>query len=116
MAHHVPDKGYEVTINPMAVSKVTERSLNEVLNDVAKSRVGVFYLVDSFGSMYFEEIHNLMNKYLASLPGKTIGFHGHNNLQLAFANTLECIILGANMFDAIMPGIGRVLEIVRSNC
>ena len=107
MAHHVMDKGYEATINLMAVSKVTERSLNEVLNDVAKSRVNIFYLVDSFGSMYSEEIHNLMGKYTSALPGRTIGFHGHNNLQLAFANTIECIILGANMLDATMLGIGR---------
>lgn len=107
LAHHVMDKGYEATINLMAVSKVTERSLNEVLDDVAKSRVGTFYLVDSFGSLYSEDIHNLMTKYTTALPGKTIGFHGHNNQQLAFANTIECIIDGANMLDATMLGIGR---------
>lgn len=107
LSHHVMDKGYEATINLMAVSKVTERSLNEVLSDVDKSRVGIFYLVDSFGSMYSEDIQSLMKKYIEMLPGKTIGFHGHNNLQLAFANTIECIIQGANMLDATMLGIGR---------
>ncbi len=107
LAHHVIDKGYEATINLMAVSKVTDRKLDEVLEDVAKSRVGTFYLVDSFGSLYSEDIHTLMDKYTAALPGKTIGFHGHNNQQLAFANTIECIIKGANMLDATMLGIGR---------
>lgn len=107
LAHHVIDKGYEATINLMAVSKVTERSLNEVLTDVAKSKVEIFYLVDSFGSMYSEDIQSLMKKYTEALPGKTIGFHGHNNLQLGFANTIECIIQGANMLDATMLGIGR---------
>lgn len=107
LAHHVIDKGYEATINLMAVSKVTERKLDEVLEDVAKSRVGTFYLVDSFGSLYSEDIHHLVKKYIEALPGKTIGFHGHNNQQLAFANTIECIIGGANMLDATMLGIGR---------
>ncbi len=107
LAHHVMDKGYEATINLMAVSKVAERRLNEVLDDVAKSRVGTFYLVDSFGSLYSEDIHGLVRKYIDALPGKTIGFHGHNNQQLAFANTIECIISGANMLDATMLGIGR---------
>ena len=107
LAHHVIDKGYEATINLMAVSKVTERKLDEVLEDVAKSRVGTFYLVDSFGSLYSEDIHHLVSKYIQALPGKTIGFHGHNNQQLAFANTIECIIGGANMLDATMLGIGR---------
>ena len=107
LAHHVLDKGYEATINLMAVSTVTDRRLDEVLVDVAKSRVKVFYLVDSFGSMYCEDIQHLMKKYKDALPGVTIGFHGHNNLQLAFANTIECIIQGANMLDATLLGMGR---------
>ena len=107
LAHHVMDKGYEATINLMAVSKVSNRALEQVLEDVAKSRVGTFYLVDSFGSLYSEDIHHLLQQYITSLPGKTIGFHGHNNTQLAFANTIECIIGGANMLDATMLGIGR---------
>lgn len=107
LAHHVMDKGYEATINLMAVSTVTDRRLDEVLADVAKSRVKIFYLVDSFGSMYSEDIDHLMKKYQEALPGITIGFHGHNNLQLAFANTIECIIRGANMLDATLLGMGR---------
>ena len=39
--------------------------------------------------------------------GKDIGMHAHNNLQLAFANTIEAIILGANRVDATMGGLGR---------
>lgn len=107
LAHHVMDKGYDATINLMAVSKVSNRALDQVLADVAASRVNTFYLVDSFGSLYSEDIHDLMDKYIKALPGKTIGFHGHNNTQLAFANTIECIRCGANMLDATMLGIGR---------
>jgi 4-hydroxy 2-oxovalerate aldolase len=39
--------------------------------------------------------------------GKEIGMHAHNNMQLAFANTIEAIILGANRVDATMMGLGR---------
>jgi 4-hydroxy 2-oxovalerate aldolase len=39
--------------------------------------------------------------------GKEIGMHAHNNQQLAFANTIEAIILGANRVDATMMGLGR---------
>ena len=44
---------------------------------------------------------------LADYAGKEVGIHAHNNLQLAFANTIEAIILGANMLDATMAGLGR---------
>ncbi|MFC1584500.1 aldolase catalytic domain-containing protein [Fibrobacterota bacterium] len=107
LAEHCMDKGYEVTINLMAISKVIERDLDEALNDISKCRVPMFYLVDSFGSLYCEQIEALTKKYMSALPGKVIGFHGHNNMQLAFANTIESIIHGCNILDGSLLGIGR---------
>ena len=107
LAEHCIDKGYETTINLMAISTVMERDLEEALSDVAKSRVPVFYLVDSFGSMYCEQVERLVKKYQEYLPGKTIGIHMHNNMQLAFSNTVTGIIYNCNMLDATFLGIGR---------
>ena len=36
-----------------------------------------------------------------------MGIHAHNNQQLAFANTIEAVIHGANMLDASLGGLGR---------
>ncbi len=107
LAHHCLDKGYETTINLMAVSKVLERDLDEALDDLSKSAVPVIYLVDSFGAMYSEQIHFLAKKYMEALPGKELGIHTHNNQQLAFANTIEGIIAGINRLDATLYGMGR---------
>jgi len=107
LAHHCIDKGYETTINLMAVSTVGPRDLEEALADLAKSRVPVIYLVDSFGAFYSEDIETLAKRYMESLPGKTIGIHSHNNQQLAFANTITSIICGVNYLDATLYGIGR---------
>jgi 4-hydroxy 2-oxovalerate aldolase len=107
LAHQCLDKGYETTINLMAVSKVLERDLDEALNDLSKSSVPVVYIVDSFGAMYSEQIHFLVKKYFAALPGKELGIHAHNNQQLAFANTIEAIIAGVNRIDATLYGMGR---------
>jgi 4-hydroxy 2-oxovalerate aldolase len=107
LAHHCLDKGYEATINLMAVSTVGLRELDEALDDLAKSRVPIIYLVDSFGAFYSEDIDVLARKYMTSLPGKTIGIHAHNNQQLAFANTIAAIINGVNYLDATLYGIGR---------
>ncbi len=107
LAHHCMDKGYEVTVNLMAVSNVMERDLDEALKDLAKSRVPVVYLVDSFGSMYCEQIEMLAKKYQTYMPGKTIGLHMHNNMQLAFSNTITGIINNCNYIDATFMGIGR---------
>lgn len=107
LAHLCMEKGYETTINLMAVSKVLERDLDEALDDLSKCHVPVIYLVDSFGAMYSEQVHFLAKKYFEALPGKELGIHTHNNQQLAFANTIEGIIAGITMLDATIYGMGR---------
>jgi 4-hydroxy 2-oxovalerate aldolase len=39
--------------------------------------------------------------------GKEVGIHTHNNQQLAYANTIEAIIQGANRLDGSLAGLGR---------
>ena len=48
-----------------------------------------------------------MRKFKKILKTKEIGFHGHNNQQLAFGNTIEAIVHNANHLDATIYGIGR---------
>jgi 4-hydroxy 2-oxovalerate aldolase len=101
------DKGYEVCINLMAVSKVNEMALDEALLDISKTKVEIVYIVDSFGSMYSQNIQHLVQKYQKALPGKTLGIHAHNNMQLAMSNTITAIIENCNMLDATLLGMGR---------
>ena len=63
------DKGYETTVNLMAVSAVQERELLEALDSLAKSEVGTIYMVDSFGSFYSEQIRDLTLSYLKAVEG-----------------------------------------------
>ncbi len=103
------EKGYETTVNLMAVSIVPEQELDKGLELLADSEVDVIYLVDSFGAIYSEQVHYFMEKYLryAEPRGKIVAMHAHNNQQLAYANTIEAIIMGANMLDGSMAGLGR---------
>lgn len=107
LAEHCIDKGYEVCLNLMAVSKVNEMDLDQALKDIAKSRIPIFYVVDSFGSMYCENIQHLVQKYRKALPDKTLGIHAHNNMQLAMSNTITAIIENCHMLDATLLGMGR---------
>jgi 4-hydroxy 2-oxovalerate aldolase len=103
------DKGYETMLQLMAVSVVNEHDLHDALNIAAQSPAAAVYCVDSFGALYSEQVHDLVRLYLKALDGtgKEVGFHGHNNQQLAFANTIEAIVAGANRLDATISGIGR---------
>lgn len=109
MIEDLKDKGYEVTVNIMAISKVNSDDLDAGLTLLARSRVDVIYLVDSFGSFYPEQITKLAQKYvdIANASGKIVGMHAHNNQQLAFANTIEACRYGVNLLDATVSGMGR---------
>ena len=103
------EKGYETTVNIMAASTIQEKELNGALELLVASEVQVIYLVDSFGAFYSEQIRDLVRKYLsyAGPAGKEVGIHTHNNQQVAYANTIEALITGANYLDASLAGLGR---------
>ena len=109
MIKDASDKGYETTLNLMAVSTVPESEVKSALEMLVRSDVGAVYVVDSFGSLYSEQIRALCTMFLEYCEGTPIevGIHAHNNRQLAFANTIDAAILGANCVDASFAGLGR---------
>jgi 4-hydroxy 2-oxovalerate aldolase len=109
MIRDAHEKGYETTCNIMAVSTCNESEIDQALEEIAKTPCSTVVVVDSFGSMYGEQIAGLVERYKKALEGtgKEIGIHAHNNQELAFANTIEAIIHGANRIDATFGGLGR---------
>jgi 4-hydroxy 2-oxovalerate aldolase len=109
MINDAADKGYEVTCNLMAISIVQDAEVDQALEVLRETPASTIVVVDSFGALYQEQIQRLVKKYRDALDGtgKEVGIHAHNNQQLAFANTIESIIHGANRLDATMAGMGR---------
>ena len=95
-------KGYETTCNIMAISTSGEQDWRAALEIIARSSVDAIYIVDSYGSLYPEQIARICNLYMeiGAKYGKEIGIHAHNNQQLAFANTIEAVGDGVNYLDA----------------
>jgi 4-hydroxy 2-oxovalerate aldolase len=110
MVNHLQEKGYETTINIMAVSHAKDPEIDEAVRQISEeTHTKAVYVVDSFGALYPEQVRYLVKKYkkILSPKGIEVGIHAHNNLQLGFANTIEAIIHGANYLDATINGIGR---------
>lgn len=101
------DLGYETTLNIMALSSVPEHQLIEAFKLVEKSPVDVVYIVDSFGSLDPADIEHQVKKFKEMIPNKTLGIHTHNNMQLAFANTLTAMRNGVEFLDSSVYGMGR---------
>ena len=109
MIKDAADKGYRVTANLMAISAIQERELVEALEVLSNCPICALFIVDSFGYYYSEQIRDLTVLFLKAVEGKgiEIGIHAHNNQMLAYANTLEALIVGANRLDATINGMGR---------
>jgi 4-hydroxy 2-oxovalerate aldolase len=63
-------------------------------------------MVDSFGGVFPADVINtidLVREY-SDVP---LGFHGHNNLEMALANTIAALENGVNIVDATITGMGR---------
>lgn len=109
MVEYCKKAGYETCVNLMAISKARDEEIDSALQLLGESPVDCIYLVDSYGSLYPEQIAKLTLKYLEAGEKykKTIGVHAHNNQQLAFGNTIEAASWGASLLDCTVNGIGR---------
>ena len=109
MIEDAKSKGYEVSCNIMAISHAQEGELKAALDILGQSPCDVFYIVDSYGSMYPEQLARLIDVYgeFSAKYKKSLGIHAHNNLQLAFANTIEAVGDGVDWLDATYASMGR---------
>ena len=100
--------GYETTVNFMGISNYSNEEilgLVDLINQY-KGQISYFYVADSFGSLLPSRTHEIFRtlRFGTKAP---LGFHPHNNLQLAFANCLEAIEAGVNIIDGSVFGMGR---------
>lgn len=109
MIEDAHNKGYETTCNIMAISTCGEQEWKTALEMIGRSSVDTIYIVDSYGSLFPEQIARICDIYceIAAKYGKEVGMHAHNNQQLAFANTIEAVGDGVNYLDATYGSLGR---------
>jgi 4-hydroxy 2-oxovalerate aldolase len=106
LAVAVKKLGFEVGFNVMYMSNWENEK--EFLGQI-KEVDGIadyFYMVDSFGGVYPEDVKKTFD-IVRNQTNTKIGFHGHNNLQLALINTLTAIECGVSIVDATITGMGR---------
>lgn len=97
--------GFEIAFNVMYFSDWW--SNQETLSTLVDfgQHLDVVYLVDSYGAVYPAQVASAVSTLVESKV--KVGFHGHNNLELALANTLEAIRAGAILVDSTVTGMGR---------
>jgi len=80
-------KGYAVFVQPMLTMRYTDGELQKVIDVSNEMNAYALYFVDSYGYMQKSDIKHFFTKFDSELkPGIRIGFHAHNNMNLAFSN------------------------------
>jgi 4-hydroxy 2-oxovalerate aldolase len=107
----ISSNGYKLFLQPMVTSLYSDSELLQLITSVNNSGIEALYIVDSFGNLIPSELNRLFKICDKELnPSISLGFHPHNSLQLAYANTLQ--LLGYNsprqiIIDSSVCGIGR---------
>ena len=106
LAEEVKALGFTVCFNVMYMSSWKEqKGFFESLHLIG-DRVDYFYMVDSYGGVYPKDVQETYQLVRDRCSVK-IGFHGHNNLEMALINTLTAIECGVDIVDATITGMGR---------
>jgi len=108
----IAEKGYQVYVQAMVTMSYSDFELLQMLKEVNKLDIYAMYIVDSFGAMFgddFRRLHYLFENNLRE--GIRLGYHSHNNLQLAYSNAIDFIqIKDMNreiILDSSIHGMGR---------
>lgn len=98
--------GMVTTHNLMKSYAVDTEEFFRIANETASWGPNIVYLVDSAGGMFPDEVAKLIRRMKKELPCK-VGFHGHDNLGMANANTLAAVDAGVDIIDTSLRGMGR---------
>lgn len=99
-------KGYLTSLQCMGYITYSELEKKELIKGLKSAAIDYVYVADSYGSIFPFQIRGLFEPLL-EVGGFRVGFHPHNNIQMAFANTLEAIRAGVHIVDSSIYGMGR---------
>ena len=111
-AKAIKDKGYKIFIQQVDTLAYNDYEICELIQEINKLKPYAYSIVDTFGSMYADDVRHLCKLVNNNLDNSIImGFHAHNNLMLAASNSELFIELMNNIreiiIDTAVLGCGR---------
>ncbi|MBQ9752770.1 MAG: aldolase catalytic domain-containing protein [Paludibacteraceae bacterium] len=98
--------GFEICLNVMYMS--TWQQIGGFFEELIgiENLADYLCMVDSYGAVLPDDIPEIINKIRQYTP-IPLCFHGHQNMELAFANTLKAIDCDCQIVDSTITGMGR---------
>lgn len=106
IAAELKNKGYHTSLHLMKIHSTEDEEFIKIAKKAEINEIDRVYFADSLGSMFPENIQNVVKMLKTEYSGP-IGLHAHNNLGLAFINSIAAVDAGATWIDGTLTGIGR---------
>lgn len=107
----IKQKGYLVFVQPMVSFNYLDEEFLQLIKLANELQPYAFYIVDSFGMMREKELIRLFYLVEHNLDNRIrIGFHSHNNMQLAYSNAQKLVTVHTDrdlIIDTSVYGMGR---------
>lgn len=107
----IKSKGYLVFVQPVSITTYTDREMLDLIDLVNELNPYGMSLVDTYGLLhkdrlfkYFYLLDNNLNEEIC------IGYHAHNNFQLAYSNAIELTNIKTErklVIDSSLYGMGK---------
>lgn len=105
-------KGYQLYVQAMVTLSYTDQELLKMIVKFNQLDIYALYIVDSFGAMFGEDFRRLQYLFENNLTnGVSLGYHAHNNLQMAYSNAIDFLKIASMdrniIIDSSILGMGR---------
>lgn len=110
-AEQLTMKGYQVFLQLVSITDYKKEDIKKLADYCKKIRPYAVSIVDTYGLMHQEQVHDYfgwLDEYLE--PSISIGYHSHNNFQLAYSNTIELLNMKTDrnmILDGTLYGMGK---------
>jgi 4-hydroxy 2-oxovalerate aldolase len=102
----IKDLGMLCSVNLIRVSEIPLYSIVYYGKKSEAFGADFFYIADSNGSLFPSQVYATVRELSENLSIQ-IGFHAHDGLSLAFANSVAAIDAGVHILDSTLGGMGK---------
>ena len=103
----INNMGFKIAVNIMYSHLLLKNDL--LIKKILKLKkfFDIIYIVDSYGTLISNDVRRIIKKIKLLDQKIFIGFHAHNNLEMALSNSIEAIDNKIDYLDSTFTGMGR---------
>lgn len=107
----IKEKGYKLFIQAISITAYSDFEMLEYVQKINEIKPYAFSIVDTYGLLDNRTLTNYFNLMNNNLDSEIkIGYHAHNNFQLAFSNSIKFLALETQrtiVVDSTVYGMGK---------